>query len=216
VWLTVHCAAPPLLCRSVRGAGIFSSASGKITPEGGNMNTVYTIGHSTRTIKEFIKILQSYEIETVVDVRTIAASRHNPQYNEEDLRRSLTREDIEYIHCKELGGLRHTTKASINTAWENASFRGYADYMQTTQFQESLDQLIAMIKDKPTVIMCAEALPWHCHRSLIGDALLVRNFEVIDIMNEKTGKPHLLTSFAKVEGKNIFYPKDGLGSKGHP
>jgi uncharacterized protein (DUF488 family) len=172
------------------------------------MSIAYTIGHSTRPINEFIAILKTYWIETIVDVRTIAASRHNPQYNEEDLCKSLNQEDIGYIHMKGLGGLRHTTKASINTAWENVSFRGYADYMQTTQFQESLDQLIAMIKNKPTAIMCAEALPWRCHRSLIGDALLVRNIEVIDIMNEKTGKPHLLTSFAKVEGRRIVYTKD--------
>ena len=172
------------------------------------MNAVYTIGHSTRTIEEFIKILESYMIETVVDIRTIAASRHNPQYNEEDLCKSLSRKDIEYIHCKGLGGLRHTTKASINTAWENLSFRGYADYMQTPQFQENLNRLINIIKDKPTVIMCAETLPWRCHRSLIGDALLVLNIEVIDIINEKSSKPHLLTSFAKVKGNRIVYPKD--------
>lgn len=172
------------------------------------MKTVYTIGHSTRTIEEFIRILQSYKIETIVDVRTIAASRHNPQYNEEDLCKSLSREDIGYVHCAGLGGLRHTTKASINTAWENASFRGYADYMQTTQFQENMDRLIDMGKDKLTAIMCAEALPWRCHRSLIGDALLVRNIAVIDIINEKTGKPHLLTSFAKIEGNRIVYPKE--------
>ena len=172
------------------------------------MNAVYTIGHSTRTIEEFIKILESYMIETVVDIRTIAASRHNPQYNEEDLCKSLSRKGIGYIHCKGLGGLRHTTKASINTAWENSSFRGYADYMQTPQFQENLNRLIDIIKDKPTVIMCAETLPWRCHRSLIGDALLVLNIEVIDIINEKTSKPHLLTSFAKVKGNRIVYPKD--------
>jgi len=172
------------------------------------INTIYTIGHSTRTIEEFIRILQSYKIETIVDVRTIAASSHNPQYNEEDLRKSLCRKGIGYIHCKGLGGLRHTTKASINTAWENASFRGYADYMQTIHFKENLDRLIDVIKDKPTAIMCAEALPWRCHRSLIGDALLVLNIAVIDIINEKTGKPHILTSFAKIEGNMIVYPKD--------
>ena len=172
------------------------------------MNAVYTIGHSTRTIEEFIKILESYMIETVVDIRTIAGSRHNPQYNEEDLCKSLSRKGIGYIHCKGLGGLRHTTKASINTAWENSSFRGYADYMQTPQFQENLNRLINIIKDKPTVIMCAETLPWRCHRSLIGDALLVLNIEVIDIINEKSSKPHLLTSFAKVKGNRIVYPKD--------
>jgi uncharacterized protein (DUF488 family) len=174
------------------------------------MSIAYTIGHSMRTIEKFIEILQSYEIETVVDVRTMAASRHNPQFNENDLRNSLNRKGIGYIHCEGLGGLRHTTKASINTAWENASFRGYADYMQTTQFKENLDQLIDIIKDKPTAIMCAEALPWRCHRSLIGDALLIMDITVIDIINEKTSKHHLMTSFAKVEKKRIFYPKDNL------
>ena len=115
-----------------------------------------------------------------------------------------------YIHCEGLGGLRHATKASINTAWENASFRGYADYMQTTKFKENLDQLIHMLEDRPTAIMCAEALPWRCHRSLIGDALLVLNVTVIDIISEKNSKHHLVTSFAKVEGKRIVYPKDSL------
>lgn len=172
------------------------------------MNTTYTIGHSTRTINEFIAILKTYRIETVVDVRTIAASGNNPQYNKEILHKSLNQEDIGYIHLKGLGGLRHTTKASINTAWENASFRGYADYMQTTQFKENMDRLIDIIKAQPTAIMCAEALPWRCHRSLIGDALLILNIAVIDIMNEKTSKPHLLTSFAKVEGNRIVYPKN--------
>jgi uncharacterized protein (DUF488 family) len=174
------------------------------------MSIVYTIGHSNRPIEEFIQILQSYKIVTVVDVRTIAASRHNPQYNKDDLRNSLSWEDIGYIHLKGLGGLRHTTKASVNTAWNNASFRGYADYMQTSQFKENLDLLIHMLKDKPTAIMCAEALPWRCHRSLIGDALLILNITVIDIINEKNSKHHLLTSFAKVEEQRIIYPKDSL------
>jgi uncharacterized protein (DUF488 family) len=174
------------------------------------MSIVYTIGHSNRPIEKFIQILQFYKIETVADVRTIAASRHNPRYNEDDLHKSLSREDIGYIHLKGLGGLRNTTKASINTAWKNVSFRGYADYMQTTQFKENLDLLIRMHNDKPTVIMCAEVLPWRCHRALIGDALLILNITVIDIINEKNSKHHLLTSFAKVEGQRIIYPKDSL------
>jgi uncharacterized protein (DUF488 family) len=174
------------------------------------MSIVCTIGHSNRPIEKFIQILQFYKIETVADVRTIAASRHSPQYNKDDLRNSLSRENIGYIHLKGLGGLRHTTKASVSTAWENASFRGYADYMQTTQFQENLDLLIHLLQNKPTAIMCAEALPWRCHRSLIGDALLILNITVIDIINEKNSKPHLLTSFAKVVGQRIIYPKDSL------
>lgn len=173
------------------------------------MITVYTIGHSTRTFEEFVRILQSYVIQTVVDVRTIAASRHNPQYNEEDLRKSLSREGIGYIRLKGLGGLRHTTKASPNTAWRNAAFRGFADYMQTPQFAENIEQLIKIAAEKRTAIMCAEAVPWRCHRSLIGDALLIRNVAVIDIMNEKVGKPHSLMAFAKIEGEKITYPDGG-------
>lgn len=170
------------------------------------MNTVYTVGHSTRTIEEFIQILQSYEIQTVVDVRTIAASRHNPQFNEKELDKSLSRKGIGYIRMKGLG-LRHTTKASVNTAWRNASFRGYADYMQTPQFAENIEQLIKIAAEKRVAIMCAEAVPWRCHRSLIGDALLIRNIAVIDIFSEKVSKPHVLTTFAKIDGETITYPK---------
>ncbi len=172
------------------------------------MNTVYTIGHSTRTIEEFIQILQSYEIQTVVDVRTIAASRHNPQFNEKELDKSLSRKGIGYIRMKGLGGLRHTTKASVNTAWRNASFRGYADYMQTSQFAENVEQLIKIAWEKRTVIMCAEAVPWRCHRSLIDDALLIRNVAVVDIISEKVSRPHVLTSFATIDGETITYPND--------
>jgi uncharacterized protein (DUF488 family) len=173
------------------------------------MNTVYTIGHSTRTIEEFIQILQSYEIQTVVDVRTIAASRHNPQFNEQELDKSLSRKGIGYIRMKGLGGLRHTTKASVNTAWRNASFRGYADYMQTPQFAENVEQLIKIAAEKRAAIVCAEAVPWRCHRSLIGDALLIRDVAVVDIMGEKASKPHSLTPFAKTDGERITYPGGG-------
>jgi uncharacterized protein (DUF488 family) len=173
------------------------------------MKTVYTIGHGTRTIEAFVQILQSHEIATVVDVRTITKSRHNPQYNEEDLRKSLTQKGIGYIHCSGLGGLRHTTKDSMNTAWHNESFRGYADYMQTAQFQAALQHIIDIIRQKQTVIMCAETLPWRCHRSLIGDALLLHNIAVTDVINEKSSKPHALTSFAKIDGTTITYPGDG-------
>jgi uncharacterized protein (DUF488 family) len=173
------------------------------------MNTVYTIGHSTRSIEEFIRTLQTYGLQTVVDIRTIPASRHNPQFNEEALHDSLSQNGIGYIHLKGLGGLRHTTKASINTAWQNASFRGYADYMQTVQFTENIKQLIKIAKAKQTAIMCAEAVPWRCHRSLIGDALLIRNIAVMDIFSEKVSKPHVLTTFAKIDGEMITYPKSG-------
>lgn len=167
---------------------------------------VYTVGHSTRSIEEFIKLLKTYKIETVVDVRKIAKSRHNPQFGEDNLNESLEKQSILYKRMEGLGGLRHTTNASVNKAWENLSFRGYADYMQTSEFAKSVEELIKISGEKQTVIMCAEAVPWRCHRSLIGDALLVRNIQVEDIMNEKGSRPHKLTSFAKVAGKTITYP----------
>jgi len=167
---------------------------------------VYTVGHSTRSIEEFIKLLKTYKIETVVDVRKIAKSRHNPQFGEDKLSESLEKQSILYKRMEGLGGLRHTANTSVNKAWENLSFRGYADYMQTSEFAKSVEELIKISGEKQTVIMCAEAVPWRCHRSLIGDALLVRNIQVEDIMNEKGSRPHKLTSFAKVAGKTITYP----------
>lgn len=168
--------------------------------------TIYTIGHSNHPIDEFIQILQAYGIEEVVDVRTIPKSRHNPQFNEEELQEELRRHNIEYVRLEGLGGLRHTIKTSVNTAWKNASFRGYADYMQTPEFARAIGELIDLGKEKRVAIMCAEAVPWRCHRSLIGDALLVRGIQVEDIMNEKTRKPHRLTPWAKVDGDRITYP----------
>jgi uncharacterized protein (DUF488 family) len=171
--------------------------------------TIYTIGHSTHPIDEFIRILQAYGIEIVADVRTIPKSRHNPQFNEDNLKETLGQHDMAYVHLAGLGGLRHTTKDSINTAWKNASFRGFADYMQTQEFKESLKSLIEIGIEKRTAIMCAEAVPWRCHRSLIGDALLIRDIQVIDIMSEKASKPHRLTPWADVSGDNITYPGEG-------
>jgi len=170
-------------------------------------NTIYTIGHSTRTIDEFINILLALKIELVVDVRTIPGSRYNPQFNQDELRYDLERCDFGYTHLKELGGLRHTTKTSINTGWRNLSFRGFADYMQTKEFNNGIQLLIEISKSKRTAIMCAEAVPWRCHRSFIGDALVVRNISVEDIMNEKNRKPHKMTPWAKVDGVIITYPE---------
>lgn len=174
------------------------------------MLRLLTIGHSTHQIDEFLDILSTFHILLVADVRTIPKSRHNPQFNEDSLRDSLKANGIEYIHMAGLGGLRRTTKASINTAWKNLSFRGYADYMQTTEFNNSLEDLIVIAKEKVTVIMCAESVPWRCHRSLIGDALLIRGFVVEDIMNKQTVKPHKLTPWARVEGSIITYPMKAL------
>ena len=170
-------------------------------------NVIYTVGHSTRTIEDFIALMKAYKIKIVVDVRTIAGSAYNPQYNQENLDKSLQSNKISYMRLEKLGGLRHTTKESINTGWKNLSFRGYADFMQTQDFREGIQTLITIAKEKQTVIMCAEAVPWRCHRSLIGDALLVRKISVKDIISDKSCKPHKLTPFAQVVGDTITYPK---------
>ena len=168
--------------------------------------TIYTIGHSTRPIEEFIAILKHFHIEQLVDVRTVPRSRHVPQFNEDNLAKVLPRNQIDYEHMANLGGLRHTQKDSVNTGWRNASFRGYADYMQTAEFADAIEQLIIKAQSKAIVIMCAEAVPWRCHRSLIGDALLVRNITVVDIFDKDKSKEEELTSFSKVKGKTIIYP----------
>jgi uncharacterized protein (DUF488 family) len=168
--------------------------------------TVSTIGHSTHPIEEFIRMLQAHGIRRLVDVRTIPKSRHNPQFNRETLPASLHSAGIEYRHLPILGGLRHARKDSINTGWRNASFRGYADYMQTPDFGEGLDHLIQLASEAPTAIMCAEAVPWRCHRSLIADALVARGVPVLEILSPAKARPHALTPFAKVEGQQVSYP----------
>ena len=168
--------------------------------------TVFTIGHSTHTIEEFIALLQQYGITRVVDIRTIPKSRHNPQFNKDVLKQSLKNAHIKYIHIKNLGGLRSTNRNSINTAWHNKSFRGYADYMQTKTFQKGLEQLLGYIQKDQVAIMCAEAVPWRCHRSLVGDALLIRGVKTKDIFSRTSVKPHKLTPWAHVQGDTITYP----------
>ena len=167
---------------------------------------IFTIGHSTRSIDEFIDLLREYGIQQIIDIRTIPKSRHNPQFNQDALRKALKNKRIAYRHMKGLGGLRHAHKNSINTAWENLSFRGFADYMQTDEFAKNIEKLIDYAHKKRIAIMCAEAVPWRCHRSLIGDALLVRGLEVADIMSRTSVKPHELTPWARVRGKQVFYP----------
>ena len=168
---------------------------------------IFTIGHSTHPIDQFIKILQAYQSELLIDVRTIPKSRHNPQFNLNELKIELEQHAIDYVHLEELGGLRHTTKASINTAWKNSSFLGFADYMQTKEFETGISQLIRLAGEKQAVIMCAEAVLWRCHRSLIGDALLIRDLQVEDILSEKSSKLHKITPWAKVDGLRITYPE---------
>jgi uncharacterized protein (DUF488 family) len=174
--------------------------------KGKRKTVIFTIGHSTRSIEEFIAILEAFSIERVVDVRTIPKSRHNPQFNDNALRAGLKEKHIEYLHMKGLGGLRHEKKDSPNVAWRNASFRGFADYMQTENFEESLERLMLAAAKKTTTIMCAEAVPWRCHRSLIADALLVRGLDVRHIMTVTSDREHTMTPWAKVSGKKITYP----------
>lgn len=170
--------------------------------------TVFTIGHSTRPIGEFIEILQANGVEQVIDIRTIPKSRHNPQFNSEELAASLCAARVLYIHLKELGGLRRARPGSINLGWRNASFRGFADYMQTPEFAEALDRAIRLARERPSVLMCAEAVPWRCHRSLVADAMLVRGIRVEEIINAAQPKEHSLTPFARVQGMRITYPSD--------
>jgi len=170
--------------------------------------TIFTIGHSTHPIDEFIALLKTYGIEQLVDVRTVPKSRYVPQFDSEALATALREQGIGYVHLKELGGLRHAKKDSINTGWRNVSFRGYADYMETEEFAKGIHRLVDLAKPKRTAIMCAEAVPWRCHRSLVGDALLVRGIAVEDIMSATSVRPHKLTEFAKVDGQQITYPAD--------
>lgn len=173
---------------------------------------LYTIGHSTRTLEEFLALLHAYQITHLVDVRTIPKSRHVPWFNRESFSQSLAKEKIGYSHMSNLGGLRHSNKDSINQGWRNASFRGFADYMQTSEFDAALEALNKIMeKEAKLVIMCAEAVPWRCHRSLIADAEVARGLHVFHIMNLKTANPHELTAFAKIvktgNSLRVYYPK---------
>ncbi len=170
-----------------------------------NPKSIFTIGHSIRTIDNLISLLHAHDIEVVIDIRTIPKSRYCPQFNEETLKCSLKKAKIGYRHKKDLGGLRHTTAESINTGWINSSFRGYADYMQTSQFEKALEKLEALAQKKRCVLLCAEAVPWRCHRSLVADALTVRKWHVFHIQSKKTAKLHKLTSFLKIKKGKLIY-----------
>ena len=170
------------------------------------MHTIYTIGHSTHTIEQFIELLKAHGIEELVDVRTIPRSRHNPQFGREDLAASLQQAGIAYTHLGKLGGLRHASKDSVNLGWQNTSFRGFADYMATPEFTSGLDELKSLAEQKTIAIMCAEAVPWRCHRSLISDALTIQGWQVLHIQSRKTASPHKLTPFLKVQDGKIMYP----------
>jgi hypothetical protein len=185
---------------------------GKMIPSVKPSPIVLTIGHSTRPLEEFIALLQAHGATCVVDVRTVPRSRHNPQFNKTTLPRSLKKAGLGYVHMPGLGGLRHAKRDSPNAGWRNASFRGYADYMQTPEFAQSLEELIRLAKQDRIVLICAEAVPWRCHRSLIADALLVRGIRTEDIMTATRRQVHTLTPFAKVRGTTITYPARAPGS----
>ncbi len=172
----------------------------------GSTLLVLTIGHSTWPLEEFIHTLKAARVEKVVDIRTVPRSRHNPQFNRETLPEALAAAGIGYVHLAGLGGLRHARKDSPNQGWRNASFRGFADYMQTPEFEENLRALMEMARQEQLCLMCAEAVPWRCHRSLIADALTVRGHAVTHIISQHSSQPHRLTPFARVAGTRITYP----------
>lgn len=177
---------------------------------------ICTIGHSNRPLETFLDLLQRNEIACVLDVRTVPRSRHNPQFNQDALPPSLDTVQISYIHLPGLGGLRHARADSPNTGWHNLSFRGYADYMQSSEFADNIQCVANLARTERCVLMCAEAVPWRCHRSMIGDALLVRGIRVEDIIGPKARKPHVLTSFAHVVGTQVTYPPPRLVSMSNP
>lgn len=168
---------------------------------------LYTIGHSNREIGEFVALLDAHDIKKVIDIRTIPKSRHNPQFNQDELRRSLSKVHIRYEQIKTLGGFRHAKKDSINLGWDNLSFRGFADYMQTEDFEKGLNRLKKIAQKQKTAIMCAEAVAWRCHRSLIADALTKQKWQVLHIQSKKTATPHKLTSFLRMRNGKLVYPR---------
>ena len=167
---------------------------------------IFTIGHSTHPIDEFIELLQAHSIKEIIDVRSIPMSRYNPQFNSDTIKQSLEQANIKYKLLKKLGGLRHTKKDSINLGWRNTSFRGFADYMASPEFTEGLEMLEKIAKVRNTAIMCAEAVPWRCHRSLIADALTKKGWIVKDIMSRTSAIKHRLTPFLKIKKGKLVYP----------
>lgn len=203
-WLSCNWTRGPVSFTGANPLSTHPSPDKKHWPQG----TIFTVGHSTLPIERFETLLGAYDIELLADVRTVPRSRHNPQFNADTLPASLARAGITYLAMPALGGLRHSPAGSPNTGWRNKSFRGYADYMQTPAFHDAVENLILIGRDKRTAIMCAEAVPWRCHRSLIADALDVRSVASVEIMSETNWRMHRLTSFARVNGYEITYPPD--------
>jgi Uncharacterized conserved protein len=175
------------------------------------MGTIFTIGHSNHPFEVFTEMLQAYQINVLADIRSAPSSRFCPQYNKAALQFNLPDIGIRYTHLTRLGGHRgRCCDNSPNTAWRNPGFRNYADYMQTSEFTSALDDLIHIAKKHRVAIMCAEAVPWRCHRSLVSDALLVRDIPVIEIFSKTNAKEKKLTAFAQVNGKELTYPSSQL------
>jgi len=170
--------------------------------------TIFAIGHSTRPLEEFIELLRANGVKRVIDIRTIPRSRHNPQFNRDTLGPAMRKSGVAYVHLKKLGGLRHAKQDSVKLGWHNAGFRGFADYMETPEFAAGLARAIKLAEAKPSALMCAEAVPWRCHRSLVADALVVRGIQILDIVSASPPRPHKLTPFARVRGVHITYPTD--------
>jgi uncharacterized protein (DUF488 family) len=168
--------------------------------------SVLTVGHSTRPIEAFVALLRAHGVTRLIDVRTVPRSRHNPQFNADALPDALAAANIGYAHVPGLGGFRRTTPDSPNAGWRNLSFRGYADYMQTADFTQELARLIELSQQDRIALMCAEAVPWRCHRSLIADALVVQGVATCEIVSPARLQPHTLTPFARVRGRTITYP----------
>ena len=171
-----------------------------------SQSVVLTVGHSTRPLEEFIALLTAHAVSQLIDVRTVPRSRHNPQFNRDTLPIALQDVGIRYAHAPGLGGFRHTHPGSENTGWRNLSFRGYADYMQTPEFAQNLADLIEQATHERIALMCAEAVPWRCHRSLIADALVVHGIRAEEIISATRLQDHALTPFARVAGTAITYP----------
>jgi DNA-3-methyladenine glycosylase II len=169
---------------------------------------VFTIGHSTRPLDQLVAALRAFDVKVLADIRTIPRSRHNPQYDAAALAETLPARGLGYVHLAELGGLRKARAGSPNAGWRNASFRGFADYMQTPEFERGLEALRGLVARGPVAIMCAEAVPWRCHRSLVADALTVRGARVEHITDARHASPHHLTPFAEPDGDRLTYPPD--------
>jgi uncharacterized protein (DUF488 family) len=167
---------------------------------------IYTIGHSTRSFDELVEMLRAFSVDTLVDIRTVPRSRHNPQFNADTLPRKLRARRIRYALIPELGGLRRARPDSVNQGWRNASFRGYADHVSSDEFEQGVAKLHALSNDGTLALMCAEAVPWRCHRSLVADVLCVRGARVEHIMGLGRASPHRLTPFAEVHGQHVIYP----------